>query len=320
MKSWVPTPDDFPAETKAVLSRACEEARRLGQKSVGPEEIFLALLERADGLLPTLLRERQVDLDAIRAAVEKHVREARRNGDGDRDPFTAEARRVLDEACIFARLLEVSPPRPEHLALEILKDKTSPVPEILSAAGVQVDRLRSEILERTVSAIQSRATFPEILNLIFRTNVGDPKDWEELCQELCQDLSPARFSALFIPLLSLIAPEYGGRRRDGDLLRRVPLEIIEEPGESDSGIEGRFLSLRTHLLVLGCIKKLCPHYPDEMAAIYLMYFEGVDVHGLMELLEKGERSVYVLLKQGRMLLRAKVKGLEPREGGAAARP
>jgi len=316
MTSRAPRPDDLPAETRAVLSRACEEARRLGQKSVGPEEIFLALLERADGLLPTLLRERQADLDAIRAAVEKRVREARRNGGGDRDPFTAEARRALDEACIFARLHEASPPRPEHLAFELLKDETSPIPEILSAAGVQVDGLRRQILERTVSAIQSRATVPEMLNLIFRTHVGDPKEWEEPCE----DLSPARFSALFIPFLSLIAPEYGGRRRDGALLRRVPVEIIEEPGESDSGIEGQFLSLKTHLLVLGCIRELCLHYPEEMAAIYLVYFEGVGVHGLMKLLEKPERSVDVLLKQGRKLLRAKVKGLEPPEGDAPARP
>ena len=62
-----PTPDlPLSHECKRVLAYAAEESERLHQPHIGPSHLFLALLREKDGTAARLLRERGLDVSAVR--------------------------------------------------------------------------------------------------------------------------------------------------------------------------------------------------------------------------------------------------------------
>ena len=66
-------PNKLTQKTQEALHDAQTKAMRYGHTEVDVEHLLLALLEQPEGLVPRLLPGMDVDVDALRAAVEQHL-------------------------------------------------------------------------------------------------------------------------------------------------------------------------------------------------------------------------------------------------------
>ena len=66
-------PNKLTQKTQEALHDAQTKALRYGHTEVDVEHLLLALLDQPDGLVPRLLERAEVDVDALRAAVERHL-------------------------------------------------------------------------------------------------------------------------------------------------------------------------------------------------------------------------------------------------------
>jgi Ca2+:H+ antiporter len=126
-----------------ALTRAREEARRLGHDSIGAEHILLALL-RPGGVAEPILRRIGLELDEVRARLEAAGRQGRPRGGGEEPAHTSHAKRLIETASKEAREAgtELSA---EHLLVAALQEPRGSMARILGDAGISPARVRAEI-------------------------------------------------------------------------------------------------------------------------------------------------------------------------------
>src|SRR4051795_10564007 len=66
-------PNRLTEKTQEALHDAQTKALRYGHTEVDVEHLLLALLDQSEGLIPRLLMRAEVDVDALRAALERHL-------------------------------------------------------------------------------------------------------------------------------------------------------------------------------------------------------------------------------------------------------
>ena len=66
-------PNRLTQKSQEALHDAQTKALRYGHTEVDVEHVLLALLDDPDGLVPRLLARMDVDADALRAALERHL-------------------------------------------------------------------------------------------------------------------------------------------------------------------------------------------------------------------------------------------------------
>jgi ATP-dependent Clp protease ATP-binding subunit ClpB len=66
-------PSKLTQKTQEGLHDAQTKALRYGHTEVDVEHLLLALLDQPDGLAPRLLERAEVDVDALRTAIESHL-------------------------------------------------------------------------------------------------------------------------------------------------------------------------------------------------------------------------------------------------------
>ena len=130
-------------ESRLVLDRACDEARRLHHRQVRSEHILLALL-RDHQIRELLVRMGMTNLD-VRTAVDQLVeREARLAAD---DVAGVEVRDVLASALEEVAGLGHRRAGNIHLLLGLMKVDDSVAGRVLQSFGAGIEGARHEVLE-----------------------------------------------------------------------------------------------------------------------------------------------------------------------------
>lgn len=149
-------------ETKEVIARAIEEARKFGHKYVGTEHLVLALLGQVDGLPSKVLHEQGVHLEGLRektlALLQSNVDPGgdlahSRHGDFEwvHQQELAKAFRsakfwhTMILAVDSANRLGAGEIGPEHLLLALLRDEGTNLSKLLRQKGVTADWVREQV-------------------------------------------------------------------------------------------------------------------------------------------------------------------------------
>ena len=136
---------DFTERVRQVLAMAREEAARLRHEHIGTEHILLGLLREGEGVARAVianlevdagrLRERTLDLLGPGAAPRKP---------GPDVPYTAPAKKVLEQSKAAARELHHSYIGTEHLLLGLLREEHGIGARVLVDHGVTLAAARTE--------------------------------------------------------------------------------------------------------------------------------------------------------------------------------
>jgi len=149
---------------REVLKLSKSEAGRLSHDYIGPEHYLLGIIRKGDGLAVQTLHNLDVDLEELKAEVERMVEIGRGAATPGSFTQTPEAKRVLETTKEIARSLKHNWVGTEHLLLGLLKEEDTIAAKALKRFGVDY-----QTAER------------EVLNVIEGTgmNVGSPKSKDQ---------------------------------------------------------------------------------------------------------------------------------------------
>lgn len=148
---------------------AYDQAQRLGTAALAPEHILLRLLKEGSGVAAHVLRNFDVDFQAIFSAVEANTPKPpvmdeppsteshlpwwrlftawRQFGRPPRMPQTEESKLVVASAMTEARSLNHNYVGTEHLLLGLLRQRDSFAAKLLIAQGLNLDDVRRGTLQ-----------------------------------------------------------------------------------------------------------------------------------------------------------------------------
>ena len=181
---------------------------------------------------------------------------------------------------------------------------------------------------------------PESILLIHKAVHGDRKAWDTLCgkyyplwwrrfhgevgrdlRNICdtydiiqsalgdafRDAGALRNEgAFFAWTCAIMRRKIVDKRRKKGKAKATPLEAAPEPGKSPPSTEFAVVTEADYERLLDAIIDLYPGNQEEMAAIYLKYFERFKIEALQEALGASERTVHRILDRGLELLRGKI--------------
>lgn len=142
---------NFTHSVRKVLQMAREEAASLGQPYVGTEHVLLGMIRDDECVATAVLKALEVDLGHIRQKIEDTVRQRGKGGRamrrGDLDlPYTSRAKKVLELAMMEARELNYRNIDTGILFLGLLREEKGIAAQVLTDAGVTLERARAEAL------------------------------------------------------------------------------------------------------------------------------------------------------------------------------
>jgi len=144
---------NFTDRVRKVLQMSREEAARLGQRYVGTEHILLSMIGEGEGVGTAVLIALDIDLKAIKRTIEETVdaqpgrRENAVRPAGRDLSYTSRAKKVLEMAMSEARDLSCRYIDTGILLLGLLREEKGIAAQVLTAAGVTLDRARAETLK-----------------------------------------------------------------------------------------------------------------------------------------------------------------------------
>jgi len=139
--------DRFTDRSRKVMGYARQEAERLKHDYIGTEHVLLGLVKEGSGVAANILENLDIDLDKVRAEVERNVKEGPETGTMGQLPFTQHAKKVLDYANEEARHLGHRYVGTEHLLLGLLCEKEGRAAKVLVSLGARLDDVRREVIE-----------------------------------------------------------------------------------------------------------------------------------------------------------------------------
>lgn len=136
----------FSERARRVMALANLEAVRLRHDFVSPAHIFLGMVAKAEGVGNTVLRNLDIDLHVLRDEVARLLEPGDKTLHQTKMRQGDDTRKVISLAIDEARKLGHKYVGTEHLLLGILLEGNNVAAGALSARGVNVERLRDEIL------------------------------------------------------------------------------------------------------------------------------------------------------------------------------
>ena len=140
---------NFTKTMQATLWDAVAHAQALNHEYIGTEHLVLALLARRGARGPTVLRRLGIDVQAAANQVLTVVQRGHGRFDASSRsllPFTSRAKKVLELAKGEANALQHPLIGTEHLLLGMLAERKGIAAQVLVDSGVNVERVRSEVL------------------------------------------------------------------------------------------------------------------------------------------------------------------------------
>jgi ATP-dependent Clp protease ATP-binding subunit ClpC len=144
--------DRFTERAQDAAMRAYEVLQRYGHMQVDTEHLLLALIEQPDGVIPDILRQLKVDMDAISHRLDEELRRSPRAqvygmGGVGQVYITPRLKRVIDQSNEEASKLKDDYVSTEHLFLAIAAERNTPASRILAEQGVTRDRILEAVKE-----------------------------------------------------------------------------------------------------------------------------------------------------------------------------
>lgn len=138
--------NNFTPRAQQVLALARKEADRFHHNYVGTEHILLGLIKLGQGVAVSVLQKMGLDLETVRAAVEKQVGSGPEGKTTGSIPYTPRVKKVLALAGKEAKALNHSYVGTEHILLGLLREGEGVAARVLKSLDVDIERTRNEIL------------------------------------------------------------------------------------------------------------------------------------------------------------------------------
>ena len=138
--------NNFTPRAQQVLALARKEADRFHHNYVGTEHILLGLIKLGQGVAVSVLQKMGLDLETVRAAVEKQVGTGPETKTPGSIPYTPRVKKVLALAGKEAKTLNHSYVGTEHILLGLLREGEGVAARVLKSLDVDIERTRKEIL------------------------------------------------------------------------------------------------------------------------------------------------------------------------------
>ena len=141
------TLNNFTPRAQQVLALSRKEADRFNHNFVGTEHLLLGLIKLGQGVAVNVLAKLGLDLETVRAEIEKQV------GTGPDQkligciPYTPRVKKVLAFAAQEAKALNHTYVGTEHILLGILREGDGVAGRVLKNLGVDIEQTRLEILK-----------------------------------------------------------------------------------------------------------------------------------------------------------------------------
>ncbi|MGB7977532.1 MAG: ATP-dependent Clp protease ATP-binding subunit [Chlamydiales bacterium] len=139
--------DKFTNRAKQVIKLAKKEAQRLNHNYLGTEHVLLGLLKLGQGIAVNVLRNMNLDYEAIRAEVERMIGfgpEIQVYGD---PALTGKVKKVFEYANEEAASLNHNYVGTEHLLLALLRQTDGVAAQVLENLNVNLKEIRKEVLK-----------------------------------------------------------------------------------------------------------------------------------------------------------------------------
>lgn len=139
--------DKFTNRAKQVIKLAKKEAQRLNHNYLGTEHVLLGLLKLGQGIAVNVLRNMNLDYEAIRAEVERIVGfgpEIQVYGD---PALTGKVKKVFEFANEEASNLNHNYVGTEHLLLALLRQTDGVAAQVLENLNINLKEVRKEVLK-----------------------------------------------------------------------------------------------------------------------------------------------------------------------------
>ncbi|MBG7609922.1 MAG: ATP-dependent Clp protease ATP-binding subunit, partial [Anaerolineae bacterium] len=137
--------DRFTERAQEAAQRAAEIIQRYGHNQIDTEHILLALIEQPGGIIPQLLENLKVDINAITEEIDQALRSSPKasifGGGAGQIFITPRVKRIVDLANQEANRLKDEYISTEHLFLAILSETNSTAGRILINAQVTKERV-----------------------------------------------------------------------------------------------------------------------------------------------------------------------------------
>jgi ATP-dependent Clp protease ATP-binding subunit ClpC len=138
--------NNFTPRAQQVLALARKEADRFHHNYVGTEHILLGLIKLGQGVAVSVLQKMGLDLETVRAAVEKQVGTGQETKTTGSIPYTPRVKKVLALAGKEAKALNHSYVGTEHILLGLLREGEGVAARVLKSLDIDIERTRNEIL------------------------------------------------------------------------------------------------------------------------------------------------------------------------------
>jgi ATP-dependent Clp protease ATP-binding subunit ClpC len=143
--------DRFTERAQDAAMRAYEVLQRYGHTQVDTEHLLLALIEQPEGVIPDVLKQMGVDLEAISGRLDEELKRSPRTqiyGQGVGQVYiTPRLKRVIDLSNEEASKLKDDYISTEHLFLAIASERNTPAARVLTEMGVTRERILEGIKE-----------------------------------------------------------------------------------------------------------------------------------------------------------------------------
>ena len=151
----------FTERARKVIVYAKEEARRFNHDYIGTEHLLLGLIREGEGVAAAVLQKLGLDLETIRLEVEKLVQAGPTTQVVGDIPFTPRSKKALELSAEEARALGHNYIGTEHLLLGLVKEGEGMAYRVLLNLGLDLGKLRNEVMELLGSGIPGYGQQPE---------------------------------------------------------------------------------------------------------------------------------------------------------------
>ena len=138
--------NSFTPRAQQVIALARKEADRFHHNFVGTEHLLLGLIKLGQGVAVNVLQKMGLDLDTVRAEVEKEVKPGPPASVTGNIPLTPRVKKVLSLAGKEAKALSHTYVGTEHILLGLLREGDGVAAKVLKNLDVDIEQCRQEIL------------------------------------------------------------------------------------------------------------------------------------------------------------------------------
>src|SRR5450631_4050173 len=139
--------NNFTPRAQQVLALARKEADRFHHNYVGTEHLLLGLIKLGQGVAVSVLQKMGLDLETVRAEVEKQVGIGQETKTQGSIPYTPRVKKVLALAGKEAKSLNHSYVGTEHILLGLFREGEGVAARVLKNLEIDIERTRNEILK-----------------------------------------------------------------------------------------------------------------------------------------------------------------------------